>query len=604
MNIKSLIILIVIFAGLFAFIHFHERYTQSTDERSAQSKNIFSFAEQEIESITISHTVNNQLFTLKKNNESGIWHFDKKGEPRANGQEIQSLLTDLRFIDYSRQLDHKSFDMASVGLDTPSMTIQFSDGKTIRRLETGAPTAVGNKVYCAAYTGPDTKELNPDQKSVYVVDDMITRTLDLSFDQLRSKRVMPKLSFVPSTIRIERGELSIVMEKGNENRWFITEPIYRKADDERIHELNVAFEHLPIVDYVSDSDEPHPLTKYGLDEPRLTMTMQSESDSRSIMVGSEYNNDLRSYVMNSIESNVYGVENKHAALFFSTLFDLSTKQLLLLENQDIRAVQIESPESEFRIERENDSWWIQSPVQVKAATDSVYELFSTLRSFKVTDYILEPELMQSLQQKSQHTYTVIITPVRTDQDEVTLRVFHDSETNRLFLQKNQTEAFCEVSIDREPFLPLFAWDLADRDILHLNRHIIEKVRFTVNGLSGTFLQRAGEMLANGSVLNDNDQEQVFTVLHGINVEQMVTEKTDASIRKFGLDTPYIELHVTFTTPPLGGQKHIDVYFTRQKEDGQVYGYMKSYPLIFTVEPLNFHAVEQVLNKFAVSGETD
>ncbi|MDX9702624.1 MAG: DUF4340 domain-containing protein [Candidatus Auribacterota bacterium] len=583
MNFKSLIFLTFLLIAIVSFIYFFERHTPGTQEKLARAKQVFSFDEQSIVSITLTYQDKSLSFELIKEAGTGLWRFSGQSNLRANDDTIISLLTSLKFLTAKRTLDSSTTDLKALGLDTPVISIQFFDDKFTYSLAIGLTTAIGEQVYAVTSTskaGVSTER----NRNIVILDAMIKENLDLTFGELRTQDVMPKLSFVPDKITIERESISIEIEKNKDNKWFIIKPISRKADDTTVNELLISLKNMKIIDFLNEETvSGEALEQYALASPRLNITLYGGSKSASLNIGDQYNDNKRTYVKNSFEPYVYGIDSKATPIFFSSLFQFSARNLIVPDAEHLKTIHIRKDMRELILAQTDGQWRVTDPVDVRADENVISALLNTLRSCKINEYIVNNELYNKiLSSVDTASYTFILNTENHLDTSLNYTLFEDTETNRTYIRDNSTDALMAISIDSNPFLPHSAVDFADPKILNLNRHLIKEFSMTDQSAHISFQQRDGVLFHGENRIADDDSAAFFSTLEQVVIDSFIAIKTPETMTEFELDKPSFELHFVLSIKTETGSNNIDLFLGGLNKNFR-YGYTTDYPLVFVVE---------------------
>ncbi len=599
MGFKSLLILIIILIALLSFVYFFERHAPSTDERLARSKQIFSFDEQAITFISIINTDSSSPFILNKESDSGVWRLTKPVSLRANKDTVIPLLSDLKFSTAKREIKVSEADISELGLNTPTSSIDFSDDTYSYSLALGNPTAVGGQVYALTRL----KKLNESgegEQHIVILDAMIEDSLDVSLNDLRTQHVIPQWSFAPDSIIIERDELKIELQKHSDNTWYIVQPLSRKADDTTINELLITLNNLKILDYLTDSSTID--NEYGFQSPRVKITLSGGSKQVSVLLGNEYDDTKRTYVKNNLEICVYGIDSKTTPILFSTLSQLSAHNLTIPEKANIRNIQIRKDVQELTIEYSDGQWHVTNPVMLLADEQHIEDMLDILKSYKIDDYIIDPKQRDTLLSKIDiNAVTVVFNTTEQEERPISYTFFDDLSDHKKYVVDNMTESLRCISSEKDSVFPSEVVDFAQKNVLRINRHLINQCSVVTESTQYNIQQRHGTLFCNDKQLTEDDAKNIFEALEQICVQNLIDLKTDENLKKHHLDTPSIEIHTKLSAKPPTGSDNIDLLLGDSHETIR-YGYMADYPLIFVINETAISTLQDALKDISVASD--
>lgn len=231
MKPRTLLVLLVVVAGLGAFIWFYERELPSSEERAERAKKVLQLEQDEIDAVEIAW----QGRTLRLERErppaeeddadgaddatdeesTGADETDDGGEDdlplpepestwriakpllagqqaRADGAVVARFLESLLGLEKARTLEE--FEPKAVGLDKPrgTVTVETEDGKKV--LSIGAPVPTGNRVIVGL----------ADAEEAYAVDDAVLDELERAPGEWRDHEMLPG----------ERGDITRITLRG------------------------------------------------------------------------------------------------------------------------------------------------------------------------------------------------------------------------------------------------------------------------------------------------------------------------------------------------------------------------------------------------------
>ncbi|MFL6200121.1 MAG: DUF4340 domain-containing protein, partial [Thermoanaerobaculia bacterium] len=181
MRPRTLLVLLVLVAGLGSFIWFYERELPSSEERAKLEKRVLDVEKDDVTAIALqseSGTVRLEKVKLpvkekKKDTDEDTaidtvpipedteWHLRQPLNARADAFAVDGLLDALTALEQTRVLD--DVDARQAGLDKPRATVRLETGKGETVLRIGAEDPLGGSTL-AAVEG---------RKGAYVVSDSI-----------------------------------------------------------------------------------------------------------------------------------------------------------------------------------------------------------------------------------------------------------------------------------------------------------------------------------------------------------------------------------------------------------------------------------------------
>ena len=169
------------------------------------------------------------------------WHVTYPIEAKADVQEIENLLSELRALQVSTfEADNAAANVAAQleksGLDTPRIQVKLTDGNNTYALDIGSVVPSENGTQENVYV----KSVH--QEAIYTVSDDIYKLFNKSVFDLRDKRVIDfqrtDTTRIAVSIRRKQDRETTVCTKNYDNTWELQTPTGKvKADAKAVDDL-------------------------------------------------------------------------------------------------------------------------------------------------------------------------------------------------------------------------------------------------------------------------------------------------------------------------------------------------------------------------------
>jgi hypothetical protein len=235
MKPRTLLVLLVLVAGLGSFIWFYERELPSSEERAKLEKRVLQVEKDDVTAVTLESdagTVRMEKVKLpppaepKKVEEDEIdttpeseWHLRQPLQARADGFAVDGLLDALTGLEQTRILD--DVDSKQAGLDKPRATVRLKtdEGETV--LKIGAADPMGGSTIAAV------------GEQAFVVSDSILADIRKAPGDWRDKQM-----YRGDRDQVQRITLSsgvVLVPKGDV--FYMEKPVADRADREKVDDL-------------------------------------------------------------------------------------------------------------------------------------------------------------------------------------------------------------------------------------------------------------------------------------------------------------------------------------------------------------------------------
>jgi hypothetical protein len=273
-GLKSTIALIVVLAGLGAYIYFVTwKQDANADSTSKQEKVFVGLEPDKIEEIKV-RSEKGDTTSVKK--ESGAWQMTAPVAAKADESEVSGITTSLGQIAVARVIDENPADLKEYGLAEPRIEINFkaSGDKDYRKLYIGEKSP----------TGADLFAKRNDEKKVFLIPAFQESSFNKGTFDLRDKTLWKFERDKVDSLDIATGGKSLAMTRATGD-WKITKPVEARADFGAVEGLIGRLQTAQMKSMVSEQAAPADLKKYGFDKPDATVNLTTGSARASLVVG-------------------------------------------------------------------------------------------------------------------------------------------------------------------------------------------------------------------------------------------------------------------------------------------------------------------------------
>jgi Domain of unknown function (DUF4340) len=273
-GLKSTIALIVVLAGLGAYIYFVTwKQDANADTTNKQEKVFVGLEPDKIEEIKV-RSEKGDTTSVKK--ESGAWQMTAPVAAKADESEVSGITTSLGQIAVARVIDENPADLKEYGLAEPRIEINFkaSGDKDYRKLYIGEKSP----------TGADLFAKRNDEKKVFLIPAFQESSFNKGTFDLRDKTLWKFERDKVDSLDIATGGKSLAMTRATGD-WKITKPVEARADFGAVEGLIGRLQTAQMKSMVSEQAAPADLKKYGFDKPDATVNLTTGSARASLVVG-------------------------------------------------------------------------------------------------------------------------------------------------------------------------------------------------------------------------------------------------------------------------------------------------------------------------------
>src|SRR6266850_7034557 len=267
----STIVLIVILAGLYAYIRFDVAKQPSTLV-SPEEKILASVESDKLDGLRI-RSESGETTTLKKG--EGGWQVVEPIAAPADESKVTAVTSGLPSISLVRVVDEKPTDLANYGLAKPRIDVGFktSGEKDYRHLLIGEKSPIGSDVFA----------MRSDEKRVVLISANWEPSFNASTFDLREKALLKFDHSKVDGVEVSAGGKLLQFAKDG-REWKLTKPLQARADYGAVDGLLGRLEG-KAKSFVTNDASPVDLKKYGIDRPEATLNLTVGSTKLTLLVG-------------------------------------------------------------------------------------------------------------------------------------------------------------------------------------------------------------------------------------------------------------------------------------------------------------------------------
>src|SRR5438067_9786633 len=266
-GLKSTIALVVILAGLGAYIYFVTWKTPEGDTGKKTDKVFAGLQADKVEELRVTSAAGDAT-TLKK--ENGTWQLTQPVAAKADESEVSGITSALATADMVRVIDENPSNLNDYGLSNPRVEIDFkaSGDKDYRKLYIGEKSPTGSDLFAK----------RNDEKKVFLIPAFQETTFSKSTFDLRMKQLIAiDRDKIDALHVVANGKTVDFAKDGGD--WKIVKPVQTKADFGSVEGLIGRVQSAQMKSIVADEANAADLRKYGLAKPQVTVDLNAGSSN-------------------------------------------------------------------------------------------------------------------------------------------------------------------------------------------------------------------------------------------------------------------------------------------------------------------------------------
>lgn len=384
MKWKTTLVLLVITAGVFAYLFLVERNAPNTADAARQAQNVINFESEKINGIVIQN--GDDKIDIRRQDDK--WRLESPIKDQADASAVNNLLVGLENWQKDASISAKEMEadkskLSDFGLAQPKLRLKLSGEKAPPEIFFGKDAALEGKMYVRF----------ANSKESFLVNQSVKKSIEKKPEDFRDRKLTQLIlaQVVRVVFKTSAGEMEL-QKKGD--HWDITKPLRARADDQKINDLVAQITTAQIQQFVADDKgDLHP---YGLAEPRGSITLFAQDDKpgapgQTLQIGTIPEKEKEQvYVRFSSRGFVYTLPKKIEELLNTRPNDLRDRHLVRIDTKILDRVTIDAPgKGRSVLARKDENWTIASRNNAPANSSEVRRLIDALQSEQVTRFVEE-----------------------------------------------------------------------------------------------------------------------------------------------------------------------------------------------------------------------
>ena len=271
-GVRSTLVLLVAALGLGAYIYFFESGPPAGTADPLET--VFDIASDDIDSLSVTAT-NGDRTVIDKDGDR--WRIVEPFAVNVDVTQVVSLSSSLANLEVQRVVaePEDAPDLAAFGLAAPAIEVGFgtADGDDVRLL-IGERSPAGNDLY-ATVAGSN---------RVVLISGFLDTTFDQTTFDLRDKSILDITRDAVDSLAVAGPDVAVRLRKAD-GEWSLVSPIEARADLGVTDGLVGRLSNGRMASIEDESADADALEPYGLDDPRLTVTVGLGSSAATLLLG-------------------------------------------------------------------------------------------------------------------------------------------------------------------------------------------------------------------------------------------------------------------------------------------------------------------------------
>lgn len=374
MKFKTTLILLLVFAGLLAFIFLFDVKNVGKEKPGDKLVDLSSDDLEEIHFKTEEETI-----TFKKESED-TWLITEPIKAKADKNEVNRIADDFSSLKIDRVVEEEPEDLTKYGIPQKEISLKYKDKENPVKILVGSENPLDKKFFAK----------REGETRVVLISSTYKSLFDKKLFDFRDKRIFQFETDDVKDIKLSSGDIRWEAELVDE-AWFLKTPVESLAEKSDITSLLSSLSDLSAKEFVSEEKTDEELKKLGLDAPGHTITLQMPSGNQEVTFFIQKEGDklyatttlspkiiiIDDTILSKLEKNPQEMREKEVADFYS--WEVNK---VALEKEDLSLTVVEDDKK--------DEWHFDSAEGEEADKDTIEEFVRKIEALEAETFIDPP----------------------------------------------------------------------------------------------------------------------------------------------------------------------------------------------------------------------
>jgi len=378
MKARNTLILLLIAAGLYAYMRFYESKQPTTQEAQEINSHLVQADRDKIDGLTITNN-ETKIELRKRNNE---WQMDAPVKDRADDSAVTQLLTTLETLPKETSLKPETGkdEVRDLGLVKPNVTLEILGQDAPPEILFGKDTAIEGKEYVRL----------ANSNEVYVVGNDLRSQVTKPVDDFREHRLSDVNATQVTRVNVKTAAGEIELQKDHDH-WQINKPIKARGDDARISDLVAQTLNTRVDSFVASDQAGAAST--ALNDAQGTVTFAAEGVDKPLVLELSKPIDKDSqkvFAKLSTRDAPFILPKTVDAILDAKPNDVRDHHLIRLNLDTVDRIHVFSAGApEILLARQGEKWTIKSLKDKPANSGDVQKAAAALQNQLVTAFVAD-----------------------------------------------------------------------------------------------------------------------------------------------------------------------------------------------------------------------
>lgn len=379
---KKTLVLLGIFAVLFAFAYFYE-YKGGLSRQQAREleSSLLLIDDKEIESVSLIRAGQDTLMYVREDEDS--WQIVSPVATSAENLTIQANLNAFTDARIKRRWTAARVKLYDFGLNPPeAMVIVKTRNGTEKRLMVGNQTAARGDIFVSLQEG----DSQGDSAEILVTGNNVWVQATKSLFDLRDKKIAHFDEDQVNKVALNSEKANIILERSG-GKWIMKSPSGVPVDDSRVTGFLRNLKSYSATAFVRERWEDG--EPFGFNRPtiHIKLTLGEERSTKEIVVGKFDDEEEGYYAHESGRDPVFLIRESTHNTLAKEPFYFEERKLVSVEKEEVEEIRFSGAYRWTFVAEDTLGWYAHGDTSLKVDSSRMNRLFSSLRQVSLTEQV-------------------------------------------------------------------------------------------------------------------------------------------------------------------------------------------------------------------------
>ena len=375
MKPRTYIIYLAILILLGAYYGYFELYRKNkAQQETEQAQKVFQIEPENVHKLTLKRRDGGEI--LIERNEDKTYRILQPLDTPADRMEVEEILGNLNKLERQSIVTERSENIVQYGLNPPDLIISFDAVDKSGEIWFGGETPIGHDYYSRV----------EGEEKIFIVAASTHQILDKSLFDLRDKSLFSIKADEIHSVIIARDTYEAEFEKipnGEETEWRLKSNSEFSVKKDSVEDIIRQFTWLKASSFEQENDDN--LQKFGLDKPIVRVTFNTAEGNETLMM-SKVEGSTKVYANLQGREGVVGVAERYLQAIPESIEYFLSRLILEFNIEDVRKLSWHFGKDKYELEKNEDSWNRNLPLNLKDAAVDTWLVESALWKLKDMEY--------------------------------------------------------------------------------------------------------------------------------------------------------------------------------------------------------------------------